>query len=98
MNKKLITQSYACTEKDTYELLYYLFSKKNVSSGKTVYGLSIAQIHGDLLTSESAFISEDRQTVVSLIHTYAKSFVFPSTLPELVADRNFLLGLELECM
>ena len=83
--QKQITQSYVLLENDKKHILeYHIFSENE--NGDTFYGVKITQYNGGFITSESARISPDEEYTMQTILLFAKNFVFPSSLHDLIED------------
>lgn len=84
-NERLVAQSYVMTKEGLeYKLEYYIFSKL-LNHGST-YGIAIKQYSSSDVASESELISENESDVLSTIDNFAKHFVFPSSLCDLIHD------------
>jgi len=84
--QKQITQSHVMLENGTeYILEYHIFSE-NAQDDDTFYGVKITQHSGGSITSESARISSDEEYATQTILLFAKNFVFPGSLHDLIED------------
>lgn len=84
--EKLIAQSYILTEDNVEQNIeYYIYSSEK-ENNICEYGIRVKQTNEDSVISESAIVCEDEETVINLIHSFAKNFVFPVSLNELISD------------
>jgi len=84
--EKQTSQSYVLDETGSVHMLeYYIFSTSTQSDGP-FYGIKVTQYNDDQITSESAAISSNEDRVLRTVQLYAKNFVFPCSLHELVED------------
>lgn len=85
ITERLMTQSYVTTGEGTeYKLEYYIFSKP--SKHRSIYGITIKKHIFSIIESKTELVSENEADVLSLINCYAKNFVFPSSLCDLMYD------------
>ena len=84
--QRQITQSYVLLENQTeYTLEYCIFSEP-AQNGGDIYGVKIIQRSGDVTTSASAMISSDEECALQTIFNFAKNFVFPVSLRDIMDD------------
>jgi|GEM_PF-3469190 len=84
-NLQLVTQSYVLENTKEFILEYYLFSEFDLN-GLRKYGLFVKEKNGDFVTTESTIVCENENTVLRLIHCFARNFVFPYSIKEIVSD------------
>ncbi len=85
-DNQLVTQSYVLLDNTKEFILeYYLFSEHDLN-GIRKYGLTVKEKYEDYITSESTVVCENEDTVLKLIHCFAKNFVFPYSIGEIIND------------
>ena len=85
-SEKIISQSHVLSENGMeYTLEYYIFSE-SIENGNALYGAKIVQYSDESTTSASATISlEEEHTLQTILH-FAKNFVFPNSLHDIIED------------
>jgi len=82
--ERQITQSYMLLENEAeYLLEYYMFSELT-QNGDILYGVKIIQHSGGCVTLDSAIISSNEEYTLQTIYRFAKNYVFPDSLYELI--------------
>ncbi len=82
--KELITRVYVMLDEREMMLEYYLISE---NEGHTCeYGIAIKKKHCEFPDNDKAMVGKDRAAVLELIEKYAKNFVFPASLQDLIMD------------
>lgn len=86
--QELITQSYVMAEEDVrYTLSYYIVTQTD-SSGSCYYGIAVAKqnVYCPASVSVSKTFSSDKDEVEALIWLFARNYVFPSSLNDIIED------------
>ncbi|MCL2322238.1 MAG: DUF6514 family protein [Oscillospiraceae bacterium] len=83
---QLVTQSYVLLDQTKeFTLEYYLYYQFDLNGTKK-YGITVLEKCEDEVISESAIVSENEDMVIKLIHLFAKNFVFPCSVNEILSD------------
>lgn len=83
-----VARAYILTEKGfSYSLEYYIYNEKD-NKNENVYGIRIElQSDEDIPQVQSVLISNSENETIALIDSYAKNYVFPCNLYDLVQDK-----------
>ena len=84
--EKFIARSYVMTENSIgYKLEYYIFSEP-IQNGM-IYGITIKQYEENVIKEEqSEVVSKGKEDIEKLIDCFARNFVFPCSLIDIIAD------------